>query len=49
MVNFFFLALCEMGGSGVKVSAYNTGNMGLIPALEDPLERKMANPLQYSS
>ena len=30
------------GGSDSKASAYNAGNLGLIPELEDPLEKEMA-------
>ena len=30
------------GGSDGKVSARNAGNLGLIPGLEDPLEKEMA-------
>jgi len=30
------------GGSEVKVSASNAGDLGLIPGSEDPLEEEMA-------
>ena len=30
------------GGSEVKVSAYNSGDLGSIPGLEDPLEKELA-------
>ena len=34
------------GGSDVKASAYNVGDLGSIPGLADPLEKEMAT---YSS
>ena len=30
------------GDSEVKVSAYNSGDLGSIPGLEDPLEKELA-------
>ena len=30
------------GGSEVKVSAWNAGDLGLIPGSENPLEKEMA-------
>ena len=36
------------GGSDGKVSAYNAGDPGSIPLGKIPLEKEMANPLQYS-
>ena len=30
------------GGSEVKASAWNAGDLGSIPGLEDPLEKEMA-------
>ena len=38
------------GGSEVKVSACNAGDLGWVRSLswEDPLEKEMGNPLQYS-
>ena len=30
------------GGSDSKASVYNVGDLGLIPGLEDPLEKEMA-------
>ena len=36
------------GGSEGKASARNAGNPGSIPGSEDPLEKDMATPLQYS-
>ena len=30
------------GGSEVKASAYNAGDLGSIPGWEDPLEKEMA-------
>ena len=30
------------GGSGSKASFYNAGDPGLIPGLEDPLEKRMS-------
>ena len=36
------------GGSEGKESACNAGDLGLIPGWEDPLEKEMATPLQYS-
>ena len=30
-----------LGGSEVKASAYNVGDLGLIPGQEDPLEKEM--------
>ena len=35
------------GGSDSKEPACNAGVLGLIPGSEVPLEKKMANPLQY--
>ena len=35
-------------GSDGKESAHNAEDTGLIPSQEDPMEKKMANPLQYS-
>ena len=38
-----------LGGSNGKESAYNAGDLGLIPGWgEDPLEEDNGNPLQYS-
>ena len=31
-----------LGGSDSKASVYNVGDLGLIPGLEDPLEKEMA-------
>ena len=36
------------GGSEVKASACNTGNLGLIPGLGRSLGEGNGNPLQYS-
>ena len=36
------------GGSDGKVSAYNVGDLGLIPALGRSLGEGNGNPLQYS-
>ena len=36
------------GGSDSKESACNSGELGLIPGWEDPLEEGIGNPLQYS-
>ena len=35
-------------GSAGKESACNVGDLGLIPGLEDPLEKGKGHPLQYS-
>ena len=36
------------GGSDVKVSAYNVGDLGSIPGLERSPGEGNGNPLQYS-
>ena len=36
------VALGFPGGSEVKASAWNAGDLGSIPGLEDPLEKEMA-------
>ena len=47
------LAVCSLplvlrGGSGGKVSAYNAGNLGLIPGSGRTTGEGNGNPLQYS-
>ena len=47
------LAVCSLplvlrGGSGGKVSAYNAGNLGLIPGSGRTTGERNGNPLQYS-
>ena len=37
------------GGSEVKASASNVGNLGSIPGQEDPLEKEMATPSSISA
>ena len=39
---------CFPGGSGSKESAYNAGDLDLIPGLERYPEGGHGNPLQYS-
>ena len=41
-MNFIFLTLYIPGGSEVKASACNAGDLGLILGQEDPLEKEMA-------
>ena len=36
------------GVSEGKASTRNAGDLGSLPGQEDPLEKEMANPLQYS-
>ena len=36
------------GGSDVKASAYNAGNLGSVPGLGRSLGEGNGNPLQYS-
>ena len=40
MLYFYFAT--SLGGSEVKASACNVGDLGLIPGWEDPLEKAMA-------
>ena len=39
---------CFPCGSEVKASVWNAGDPGWFLSQEDPLEKEMANPLQYS-
>ena len=43
-----FLVSCFPGGSEVKVSACNVGDLGSIPELGRSPEEGNGNPLQYS-
>ena len=47
-LNMFHLILGFPGGSEVKVSAWNEGDLGLIPGLGRSPGEGNGNPLQYS-
>ena len=47
-LNMFHLILGFPGGSEVKVSAWNEGDLGLIPGLGRSPGEGNDNPLQYS-
>ena len=47
-LNMFHLILGFPGGSEVKASAWNEGDLGLIPGLGRSPGEGNGNPLQYS-
>ena len=48
LIDSAYTAYCFSGGSEVKVSASNTGDLGLIPGLGRSPGEGNGNPLQYS-
>ena len=47
-IGFDLIVIVPPGGSEIKVSASNAGDLGLIPGLGRPPGEGNGNPLQYS-